>query len=190
MAQDPWVCFLCQDNSEQMSGTFVRPRADHETRRKCLFNSSRNDVPSPILNPDGTKRRIRVLSLFDGIATGKSAVSHFIIKIIKTRLISGLLALEQLGLEVESYFASEIDPDALKVTKMNYPLEVIHLGDVRSIDEEKLRELSPIDLLVGGSPCNDLSIANPHRKGLDGKTLEFFIEKKKNFHLIVVEMMD
>jgi len=33
----------------------------------------------------------------------------------------------------------------------------------------QLKTMVPIDLLFGGSPCNDFSIANPLRQGLDGK---------------------
>lgn len=30
--------------------------------------------------------------------------------------------------------------------------------------------MCPIDLLIGGSPCNELSLVNPNRKGIYGKT--------------------
>jgi len=33
----------------------------------------------------------------------------------------------------------------------------------------QLTAMAPIDLLIGGSPCNDFSIANPHRQGLEGE---------------------
>ena len=40
----------------------------------------------------------------------------------------------------------------------------------------KMEELGPFDFVFGGSPCNDLSIANPARRGIYGKELlcEFF----------------
>ena len=35
----------------------------------------------------------------------------------------------------------------------------------------QLNEIGPIDLLIGGSPCNELSLCNPARKGLGGRML-------------------
>lgn len=78
---------------------------------------------------------MKVLSLFDGISCG-------------------LLALQKAGVEVETYYASEIDETALAISKQNFP-QIIQLGDVRSIDFEALPE---IDLLIGGSPCQNLSM--------------------------------
>lgn len=56
----------------------------------------------------------------------------------------------------------------MQVTFFNHGNEVVQLGDVRGIDEKKIKEIVPIDLLIGGSPCNELSMANPKRRGLDG----------------------
>ncbi|WAR04392.1 DNM3A-like protein [Mya arenaria] len=95
----------------------------------------------------GARRKLRVLSLFDGIGTGR-------------------LALDLLGLDVELYVASEINPDAMAVS--SYHHNVTQLGDVWGINKDKLRELCPIDLVLGGPPCNDLSIVNPLRKGFNG----------------------
>jgi DNA (cytosine-5)-methyltransferase 3A len=72
---------------------------------------------------------------------------------------------------VQKYFACEIEKNAVKVSQKNYP-DIIQLGDVRGVhtfDE-------PIDLLVGGSPCTDLSIAKKDRKGLEGKHSSLFWE--------------
>ena len=96
---------------------------------------------------------MNVLSLFDGISCGQ-------------------VALERAGIQVDKYFASEIKPHAIKVTQHNYP-NTIQLGDVRNID---LDSLPKIDLLIGGSPCQDLSIANKERKGLDGNKSSLFWE--------------
>ncbi len=73
---------------------------------------------------------IRVLSLFDGIATAYQS-------------------LKELGIEVDTYYASEIDKYAIQVAMKNHP-NIIQLGDVRSINAE---ELGKIDLLIAGSPC-------------------------------------
>lgn len=83
-------------------------------------------------------------------------------------MFSGLLVLLKLGIAVDKYYASEIDPDALMVSATHFGDRVIHLGNVKGITKEKIKEIAPIDLLIGGSPCNDLSLANPARLGLHG----------------------
>lgn len=92
-----------------------------------------------------------VLSLFDGISCGQ-------------------LALKRAGIEFESYFASEIDKYAIQITQKNFP-NTIQLGDVKNV---WARNLPKIDLLIGGSPCQDLSIAKAGRKGLDGERSSLF----------------
>ena len=92
-----------------------------------------------------------VLSLFDGISCGQ-------------------VALEKAGIEYENYYASEIEPNAIKITQANYP-KTVQLGDVRNLDFSKFEN---VDLLIGGSPCQDLSIAKENRKGLDGKRSGLF----------------
>ena len=80
---------------------------------------------------------MNVLSLFDGISCGQ-------------------VALERAGIEVENYFACEINKDSIKVTQHNYP-DTVQLGDVTNLDDEALKKLPNIDLLIGGSPCQDIS---------------------------------
>lgn len=77
---------------------------------------------------------MRVLSLFDGMGCG-------------------MIALRELGIEPEVYYASEIDKYAIMQTSRNFP-GVIHVGDVRELD---ISNLGRIDLLIGGSPCTDFS---------------------------------
>lgn len=100
---------------------------------------------------------MNVLSLFDGISCGQ-------------------LALQRAGIKVDKYYASEIKEIAIKVTQANFP-NTIQLGDVRKIDLDKLQD---IDLLIGGSPCQDLSIANVinkgNQEGLEGKKSSLFYE--------------
>lgn len=86
-----------------------------------------------------------VLSLFDGISCGR-------------------LALERAGIPVEKYYASEIDKYAIQVAQKNYP-DTIQVGDVTKLNWE---DYSDIDILIGGSPCQDLSIAKQNREGLRG----------------------
>ncbi len=98
-----------------------------------------------------------VLSLFDGMSCGQ-------------------IALNNIGILPEKYFASEIDKYAIQITQKNFP-NTIQLGDVNNYE---LWELIPdfswdsIDLLIGGSPCQDLSIAKQDRKGLNGKRSGLF----------------
>lgn len=96
---------------------------------------------------------INVLSLFDGISCGQ-------------------IALERIEIKVDKYFASEIKEDAIKVTTDNHP-NTIQLGDVCKIKSEYLPK---IDLLIGGSPCQDLSIAMKNREGLKGSKSKLFFE--------------
>jgi len=87
-----------------------------------------------------------ILSLFDGISVGQ-------------------IALQKADIQYEKYFASEIDKYAVSVTRYNFP-ETIFLGDIRTIDEHKLPQ---IDLLIGGSPCTDLSVSGK-RQGMVAKS--------------------
>lgn len=76
----------------------------------------------------------------------------------------GLLALKRAGISVAAYYASEVDKYAIQVAKKNHP-EIIHVGDVKQC---YARNFPKIDLLIGGSPCQDLSIAKAKREGLKG----------------------
>lgn len=86
----------------------------------------------------------KVLSLFDGISCGR-------------------VALERANIKVDKYYASEIDPNVIKVTQHNYE-DTIQLGNV--CDYESW-DISEIDLLIGGSPCQNFSTLG-NRKGLQG----------------------
>lgn len=77
--------------------------------------------------------------------------------------------LENLGFEVEEYFSCEIEDDALSVLDFRFHGRMTHLGSVTNLTPSKLDSLGRIDLLIGGSPCNQLSLANPRRKGLYSK---------------------
>jgi DNA (cytosine-5)-methyltransferase 3A len=95
---------------------------------------------------------IKVLSLFDGISCGR-------------------VALERAGLPVEKYVAYEIDETAIKISKNNYP-DIEHCGDVTKAD---FTQYACFDLLIGGSPCQSLSIVrSKDRTHLDGKSKLFF----------------
>jgi DNA (cytosine-5)-methyltransferase 1 len=83
-----------------------------------------------------------VLSLFDGMSCGQ-------------------IALKECGIMPETYYASEVDKHAIGQTQLNFP-GTIQLGDVRNIDVNLLK---PIDVLIGGSPCQSFSFAGK-RKGM------------------------
>lgn len=76
--------------------------------------------------------------------------------------------LKKLGFNIEVYYASEIDPEALLLTKFHYGDEIKHIGSVTDIDIEKLKQIGPINLLIGGSPCSDLTNLNYRKKGIYG----------------------
>ena len=94
---------------------------------------------------------MNVLSCFDGISCGR-------------------VALERAKIPVEKYYASEIDKYAIQITQKNYPI-TIQLGDVTKIDFTQF--IGKIDLIMGGSPCQDLSIAGK-RAGLSGERSGLF----------------
>jgi DNA-cytosine methyltransferase len=95
---------------------------------------------------------MKVLSLFDGMSVAQQA-------------------LKELGYTPD-YYASEIDEYAIAVTQSNHPKTIL-LGDVKDVILDGLRGT---DLLIGGSPCQDLSIAKKGRKGLDGERSGLFYE--------------
>lgn len=98
---------------------------------------------------------MKILSLFDGISCAR-------------------VALERAGIPIDVYYASEIDKNAIAVTQKNYP-DTKQLGDIIQIDGRYVGSISKgIDLLIGGSPCQDLSIAKKNRKGLDGERSSLF----------------
>ena len=72
---------------------------------------------------------------------------------------------------IRSLWASEIEPFPIAVTKKNFP-EMKHLGDISRIRGD---QLPPVDIISGGSPCQDMSIAGK-REGLDGERSVLFRE--------------
>lgn len=113
-----------------------------------------------------------VLSLFDGMSCGQ-------------------IALDRLGVHVSAYYASEIKRHAIKVTKHNYP-DTIHIGDVRNVSykngtlytDKGEFNIGKVDLMIGGSPCQDLSSINKVRRGLSGSKSNLFWD----YHRILNEV--
>lgn len=83
----------------------------------------------------------------------------------------GRVALERAGITVEQYVAYEIEPNAIKISQKNWP-DIQHKGDVTKAD---FTQYQGFDLLIGGSPCQSLSIVQSKtRQHLDGKSKLFF----------------
>lgn len=111
---------------------------------------------------------MKVLSLFDGISCG-------------------YVALQRAGVLIESYYASEIKPAALACSRENYP-QIIHIGDIKKVHywrgtlytESGAFEIGEIDLIIGGSPCQNFSVARTSNKkaidGLEGEQSSLFYE--------------
>ena len=76
-------------------------------------------------------------------------------------------------------WASEREPFPMRVTKLRFP-DMLHVGDITKLDGAKL---PPVDVICGGSPCQDLSVAGL-RKGLAGERSGLFMDQVR----IVKEM--
>ena len=84
------------------------------------------------------------------------------------------IALNKIGIKPTNYFASEIKSHAIETTAKNYP-NTMQLGDVQWLTKYTFGG-HKIDLLIGGSPCQDFSGANKQREGIDGQKSSLFWE--------------
>lgn len=94
---------------------------------------------------------MKIVSLFDGISCGR-------------------VALERVGIKVDRYASYEIDKYATAVSRFNHP-DIEHCGDVVDADFTKYRDF---DIVMGGFPCTDLSVAKNNRQGLKGAHSSLF----------------
>jgi len=94
---------------------------------------------------------MNVFSAFDGMSCGQ-------------------IALERAGIPVASYYVSEIDKYAIKVTQANYP-NTIQMGDITKLSTSQLPH---IDLIIGGSPCQGFSFAGKQGGLNDPRSALFF----------------
>lgn len=111
---------------------------------------------------------MNILSLFDGMSVGR-------------------IALNKIGITPTKYFASEVDKNAIKVSKHNWD-DIQHIGDVTKVSyrdgilytENGSYNVGKIDVVIGGSPCQDFSTAKAFGqhgetpKGLEGKKSGLF----------------
>ena len=97
---------------------------------------------------------MNVLSLFDGMSCGR-------------------IALNRAGIQVNNYYASELDKNAIKVSQANHP-DIEHLGDVTKWREWDI-DWGSIDLLLGGSPCQGFSFAGKQLAFNDPRSALFFV---------------
>ncbi|KAM6913131.1 DNA (cytosine-5)-methyltransferase 3A isoform 3-T3 [Xenentodon cancila] len=193
--EDPWNCYMC---CQKGAFGLLERRTDWPSRLQHFFaNNHEQDFVSNLLYPSERpkdrltkgvsfsfpcagvqfqdppklyppvmaerRRPIRVLSLFDGIATG-------------------LLVLKDLGIQVDRYVASEVCEDSITVGIVRHQGKIMYVGDVRNVTRKHIQEWGPFDLVIGGSPCNDLSIVNPARKGLYEGTGRLFFEFYRLLH--------
>ena len=94
---------------------------------------------------------MKVLSLFDGMSCGR-------------------IALDQLGIPVEKYYASEIDKYAIQVSQANYP-DIEQVGDICNLDPKDYQD---VDLMLAGSPCQGFSFAGKQLAFDDPRSALFF----------------
>lgn len=95
---------------------------------------------------------MNVVSLFNGMNTGRQA-------------------LENVGIKVNKYYSSEIKTYAIELTQHHFP-DTIQVGDVTKWREWDI-DWKTIDLVLSGSPCQDLSAAGK-RAGINGSRSSLF----------------
>lgn len=97
---------------------------------------------------------MNVLSLFDGISAAR-------------------VALSRTGIEVDKYYASEIDKHAITVTQANFP-DTIQLGDVTKWQDWDI-DWSSISLVTAGFPCQTWSVAGNQQGDRDERGMLFWV---------------
>lgn len=101
-----------------------------------------------------SEKGLVVLSLFDGMSCGQ-------------------IALKELGIKVDKYYASEVDKFAVQQSILNFP-NTIHLGDVTRWREWNI-DWNEVDLVIGGSPCQGFSFAGKQLAFDDPRSKLFFV---------------
>lgn len=91
------------------------------------------------------------------------------------------MALERIGIEIETYYASEIEQKAIKVSNKNYP-DNIQLGDITKWKNWNI-DWNDIDLVIGGSPCQGFSFCGKQLNFKDERSKLFFVYKDILSHI-------
>ena len=108
-------------------------------------------------------RKLKVISLFDGMSCGR-------------------IALDVSGIPVDRYHASEIEPKPIMVSEHNYPM-ITQVGNVCDLDPADFKDF---DLLIGGSPCQSMSVAG---KGHGITTTDGMVVDTLGKYLFLKEVM-
>ena len=105
---------------------------------------------------------MRVYSAFDGMSCGQ-------------------VALERANIPVDTYLASEVDKYAMAVTQYNYP-NTVQMGDINRIYPNSFMD---IDLMIGGSPCQDVSFSGKGKGLVEGERSNLFFKWIDHLNIII-----
>jgi len=105
---------------------------------------------------------VNILSLFDGISCGQYSFQNS-------------------DINVDKYYAVEVDTKSMAVSRFNFP-DTIFIGDVRELSNN---QIPFVDILIGGSPCQNLSFAGKQKGTLTScnieiTTLDQYLELKND----------
>ncbi|NXB43673.1 DNM3A methyltransferase, partial [Leucopsar rothschildi] len=164
--EDPWNCYMC--GHKGVYG-LLRRREDWPSRLQMFFaNNHDQEFVSPL--PAGPQ------------PLPAGPISTDPIPVASRTHRRCLLVLKDLGIQVDRYIASEVCEDSITVGMVRHQGKIMYVGDVRNVTQKHIQEWGPFDLVIGGSPCNDLSIVNPARKGLYEGTGRLFFEFYRLLH--------
>lgn len=104
---------------------------------------------------------MRVYSAFDGMSCGQ-------------------VALERENIPIKTYLSSEIDKYAMSVAQYNYP-HTVQMGDINNINPNSIKD---IDLMIGGSPCQDVSFSGKGKGLVEGERSNLFFKWAEHLDII------
>tara|TARA_Y100001963_G_scaffold109566_1_gene151516 strand:+ start:1946 stop:3085 length:1140 start_codon:yes stop_codon:yes gene_type:complete len=104
---------------------------------------------------------MKVYSAFDGMSCGQ-------------------VALKRANISVDTYLSSEIDKYAMAVTQYNFP-KTVQIGDINNVNPYDLKD---IDLMIGGSPCQDVSFSGKGKGLVDGERSNLFFKFVEHLNIV------
>ena len=104
---------------------------------------------------------MRVYSSFDGMSCGQ-------------------VALERANIPISTYLASEVDKYAIAVTQYNYP-KTVQMGDINNVNPYDIKD---IDLMLSGSPCQDVSFSGKGKGLIEGERSNLFFKFVEHLNII------